>query len=47
MGVATGCSCKEVYISSYYLYLLLLYLFFLQQLYIHAGADPGLSVGGC
>ena len=28
MGVATGCGCKEVYISSYYLSLLLLYLFF-------------------
>ena len=27
MGVATGCGCKEVYISSYYLSLLLLYLF--------------------
>ena len=30
MGVATGCGCKEVaiQISSYYLSLLLLYLFF-------------------
>ena len=28
MGVASGCGCKEVYISSYYLSLLLLYLFF-------------------
>ena len=32
MGVASGCGCKEVIrISSYYLSLLLLYLFFLQQ----------------
>ena len=28
MGVAIGCGCKEIYISSYYLSLLLLYLFF-------------------
>ena len=29
MGVASGCGCKEVYrFSSYYLSLLLLYLFF-------------------
>ena len=36
MHVATGCGCQEVYniiyiISSYYLSVLLLYLFFLQQ----------------
>ena len=33
MGVATGCGCKEVYRFPhiYYLSLLLLYLFFLQQ----------------
>ena len=33
LGVATRCGCKEIiiYISSYYLSLLLLYLFFLQQ----------------
>ena len=29
MGVATGCGFKEIYISSYYLSLLLLYLYFL------------------
>ena len=28
MGVATGCGFKEIYISSYYLSLLLLYLYF-------------------
>ena len=41
MGVATGCGCKEVvytYISSYYLSLLLLYLFFFAEaslLFVH------------
>ena len=28
MGVAAGCGCKEVYRSSFYLSLLLLYMFF-------------------